>query len=106
MAANLTPPGAGCNIRLAITMADTDLVASEKLSRYDALLRISKTLAGHTTMAELFKVLADQLHTVVPFDYLGLLLHDETTSEMRLVVLEPRDIMPPDRKSTRLNSSH
>ena len=95
MAANLTPPGAGCNIRLAITMADTDLVASEKLSRYDALLRISKTLAAHTTMAELFKVLADQLHTVVPFDYLGLLLHDETTSEMRLVVLEPRHIMPP-----------
>ena len=46
-------------------------------------------------MAELFKVLADQLHAVVPFDYLALLLHDEPTSEMRLVVLELPDIMTP-----------
>jgi formate hydrogenlyase transcriptional activator len=76
-------------------MADADAVASVNLARYDALLRISKTLSGHKTMADLFEVLADQLHALVPFDYLGLLLHDEPTSEMRLVVLEPRDIMPP-----------
>ena len=46
-------------------------------------------------MAELFAVLADQLHETVPFDYLALLLHDEPASEMPLVVLEPPDIMPP-----------
>ena len=46
-------------------------------------------------MAELFEVLADQLHAIVPFDYLALLLHDEPTNEMRLVVLEPADIVPP-----------
>ena len=60
-------------------MADADAVASANLSRYDALLRISKTLAGHKTMAELFEVLADHLHAIVPFDYLALLLHDEPT---------------------------
>ena len=76
-------------------MSDADAVASANLSRYDALLRISKTLSGHRTMAELFEVLADQLHAIVPFDYLALLLHHEPTSEMRLVVLEPLDIMPP-----------
>src|SRR4249920_1213178 len=76
-------------------MADEEAVASANLSRYDALLRISKTLSGHKTMAELFGVLADQLHEIVPFDYLALLLHDEQASEMRLVVLEPPDIMPP-----------
>ena len=76
-------------------MTDADAVASANLSRYDALLRISKTLSGHKTMAELFEVLADQLHAVVPFDYLALLLHDEPTSEMRLVVLEPPDMMLP-----------
>jgi formate hydrogenlyase transcriptional activator len=76
-------------------MADEDAVASANLSRYDALLRISKTLSGHKDMAELFKVLADQLHAIVPFDYLALLLHDEPTNEMRIVVLEPLDIMPP-----------
>ena len=76
-------------------MTDADAIDSAKLSRYDALLGISKTLSGHKTMAELFAVLADQLHTVVPFDYLALLLHDAPTSEMRIVVLEPPDIMPP-----------
>src|SRR4051812_1372427 len=65
------------------------------LSRYDALLRISKTLAGHNTMAELFAVLADHLHRVVPFDYLALLLHDESSDELRLVVLEPAGIELP-----------
>ena len=76
-------------------MADKDAVAAAHLSRYDALLRISKTLSGHKTMAELFGVLADELHTVVPFDYLALLLHDEPASAMRIVVLEPPDLMPP-----------
>jgi formate hydrogenlyase transcriptional activator len=76
-------------------MADADAIASANLSRYDALLRISKTLSGHKTMAELFEVLADHLHAIVPFDYLALLLHDEPTNEMRLVVLEPADIVPP-----------
>ena len=76
-------------------MADEDAAAAANLSRYDALLRISKTLSGHQTMAELFEVLAGQLHAIVPFDYLALLLHDEPAGEMRLVVLEPRDIMPP-----------
>ena len=39
--------------------ADADAVALAHLSRYDALLPISKTLSGHKTMAELFGVLAD-----------------------------------------------
>src|SRR5580765_3204372 len=93
--ARLTPLSGRCNIWWHQLMADADAVDSAKLSRYDALLRISKTLSGHKTMAELFEVLADQLHTIVPFDYLALLLHDQPASEMRLVVLEPIDIMPP-----------
>src|SRR5262245_19591074 len=65
------------------------------LSRYDALVSISKTLAGHQTVAGLFKVLADHLTAVVPFDALALVLHDDKTDEMRLVVLEPADLVPP-----------
>ena len=72
-------------------MEDTATLAVTHLSRYDALLRISKTLATHRTMRELFAVLADNLHMVVPFDYLALLLHDARTDEMRLVVLEPNE---------------
>jgi hypothetical protein len=39
------------------------------IGHYDALLQISKTLAGHRTMAEFFHVLAGNLDTLVPFDY-------------------------------------
>src|SRR5688572_200740 len=76
-------------------MAPADVLASASLFRYDALLGMSKTLAGHRTMAELFDVLAARLHSVVPFDYLTLILHDEPTNELRLVVLEPTDMTPP-----------
>ena len=96
---HLTPLSGGCDTWLLEpghqVIADADAAASATLSRYDALLRISKTLSGHKTMAELFGVLADHLHAVVPFDYLSLLLHDEQTDDMRLVVLEPADLMPP-----------
>jgi formate hydrogenlyase transcriptional activator len=72
-------------------LASTDQV----VARYEALLRISKSLAGHRSIAELFEVLAARLHEVVPFDYLALILHDPATDEMRLVVLEPADLPQP-----------
>ena len=76
-------------------MTDADALIAAHLSRYDALQRISKTLAGHRTMAGLFQVLAGELHSLVPFDYLALLLHDETANEMRIVVVEPSNLTPP-----------
>ncbi len=75
-------------------MADATVVSTH-LSRYDALLRISKTLARHQTISELFEVLADELHPLIPFDYLGLVVHEERTDMLRLVVLEPRGMTPP-----------
>ena len=73
-------------------MSDEATLDSAHLSRYDALQRISKILAGRHTMAELVRVLADHLHPLVAFDYLALFLHEEQTDEMRLVVLEPAGI--------------
>jgi formate hydrogenlyase transcriptional activator len=70
---------------------------SAPLSRYDALLNSAKTLATHRTLDELLSVLAEQLHLLIPFDYLALALHDDATDEMRLVVLEPTTIVPPFR---------
>jgi len=68
------------------------------VGRYDALLRVSKTLSGHKTIAELLEVLANQLHAVVPFDYLALILHDSATDDLRLAILEPSDApVPPFR---------
>jgi len=76
-------------------MAEAAALVTAHLSRYDALLRVTKTLAGHKTLAELFQVLADHLQPVVPFDYLALILHDEPSDQMRLNVLEPDDIVVP-----------
>jgi formate hydrogenlyase transcriptional activator len=63
----------------------------DALSRYDALLRVSRTIALHTSVDQLLRAISDQLHVVVPFDHLMLILHDAPTDEMRLVVLEPSD---------------
>jgi formate hydrogenlyase transcriptional activator len=76
-------------------MPDEAALDSAHLSRYDALLRTSKTLATHQTIGELFRVLGEQLHPLIPFDYLALLLHDDARAELRLVVLEPADLAVP-----------
>jgi len=76
-------------------MSDEAAAVSAHLSRYDALLRISKTLARHQTINELFEVLAGELHPLIPFDYLALVVHEERTNLLRLVVLEPGGMTPP-----------
>jgi formate hydrogenlyase transcriptional activator len=63
----------------------------DPVSRYEALLRVSRAIARHTSVAELLRAISEQLHLVVPFDYLMLVLHDAQMDEMRLVVLEPAD---------------
>ena len=63
----------------------------DALSRYEALLTVSRAIARHTSVAELLRAISDQLHLVVPFDYLMLILHDALADGMRLVVLEPSD---------------
>ena len=76
-------------------MRDETALDSARLSRYDALLRISKTLDTHRTIGELFRVLGRELRGIIPFDYLALLLHDEARAELRLVILEPPDLIFP-----------
>ena len=63
----------------------------DALSRYAALLTVSRAIARHTSVASLLHAICDQLHLVVPFDFLMLVLHDAPTDGMRLVVLEPSD---------------
>ena len=63
----------------------------DALSRYEALLSLSRAIARHTGVAGLLCAISEQLHLVVPFDFLMLILHDASTDEMRLVVLEPSD---------------
>ena len=76
-------------------MADEAAPASSDLSRYDAMLRLAKALGTHRTLAELVHVLGEHLHSLIAFDYLALLLHDERQEELRLVVLAPADLELP-----------
>jgi formate hydrogenlyase transcriptional activator len=76
-------------------MAPEAAAASSDLSRYDAMLRLAKALGTHRTLADLVHVLADYLHSLIAFDYLALVLHDEQQDAMRLVVLEPSDFELP-----------
>src|SRR5262249_47488124 len=79
------------------TTTSAGTAPSDAAARYAALLRVSKTLAEHHSIAELFAVLADQLHTVVPFDYLALILHNPRTDEMDLALVGPRAVPNPPR---------
>src|SRR5262245_63468896 len=69
---------------------------SDTVARYEALLRASAALALHHSIGDLMHVLSDRLHAVVPFEYMALVLHEAATDEMRLLVLEPRDLPKPD----------
>ena len=53
-------------------------------SQYRALLEISKAIAVHRNLNELFQDLAERLPRLVPFDFINLVLHDPARDVMRL----------------------
>ena len=64
-------------------------------SQYQALLEVSESISLHRDLNALFHDLAERLHRVAEFDFLTLLLHDDTRSVMRLHILEtslPTDV--------------
>jgi formate hydrogenlyase transcriptional activator len=77
----------------------TMLLQSDAVARYQALLRVSAALANHRSIADLIHVLAEHLHAVVPFEYLAVVLHEDATDEMRLLVLEPPELPHPNLPS-------
>ncbi len=63
--------------------------------QFEALLEVSETIAQQHDLKALFHELAERLHSVLQFDFLGLVLHDPSKSTMRLHVLETRGNMDP-----------
>jgi len=53
-----------------------------------SLLDVSGTILQHRDLQPLFRSLASQLRSVLPFDFFGLILHRPETGSMRLHVLE------------------
>jgi formate hydrogenlyase transcriptional activator len=58
---------------------------------FEALLEVSETIAQQHDLKALFHELAPRLHSVLQFDFLGLVLHDPSKNTMSLHVLETRE---------------
>ena len=88
---NSRPPSERWYLGAGMPEGEQTTPGLDPLSRYEALLRVSRAIAHHRSINELLHAITAQLHIVVPFDYLMLILNDAATDEMRLVVLEPSD---------------
>src|SRR5260221_12485000 len=64
-------------------------VESAAFSReqYRALLEVADVIAVHRDLGELFDDLARRLPSIVPLDFINLILHDSLRNVMRLHVL-------------------
>ena len=51
-------------------------------ARYEALIRVSQAIGVHRDPAELFRVLMDELRSVVKFDSIGVVQYDEAGNEI------------------------
>lgn len=70
-------------------MATPGTLLSENDSKaYRTLLEVSRAIASHTNLEDLFHVLTEGLHSVVDFDFLSVVLHDPERNVMRVHVLE------------------
>ena len=62
----------------------------------EALLDVSETIAQQRDLKGLFHELTLRLHTVLQFDFLGLVLHDPARNTMRIHILETHDAGHPE----------
>jgi len=62
--------------------------------KYQALLAVSEAIVSHRDLSALFHELAERLHQVVRFDYLGLALHEITSNTLRIHLLEGPEPTP------------
>jgi formate hydrogenlyase transcriptional activator len=79
-------------------VAEAQPPSSETLAIDEALLRLSRTIAGFTSLNELLRQLPASLHEAVPFDHLGLVLHDADRDVLRIALVHP-DVPLPMRET-------
>ena len=60
-------------------------------ARYEALIRVSQVISSHHECKDLFRSLALELHQVVQFDYLAVVLYDALKHKMCLHLLDGSD---------------
>src|ERR1700730_12745773 len=63
---------------------DSQVVTASPLAvRYETLVRVSQAIAAHGDLKELFGMLADELHRVVQFDFIGVSLRDKNSDTLQ-----------------------
>jgi formate hydrogenlyase transcriptional activator len=74
---------------LAVPLHDT---------RYETLIRVSNVIGTYRDQHELFRMLVRELHQVVRFDYVGVVIHDErsNTFQQHCVDAETEAVVAPD----------
>jgi formate hydrogenlyase transcriptional activator len=78
-----------------MTSAHIDGQATTTRDRYQTLLAVSEAIVAHRDLPSLFHDLAERLHQVAHFDFLALVLHEDSSNTMRLHILDTADPVPP-----------
>src|SRR5262249_57097192 len=73
---------------------------ASSLGCYDALIRVSEALRAYHDRNTLFRSLANELRSVLPFSFLGLGLYDEEMHTVEPHVLEAAGDLPPPQTAT------
>jgi formate hydrogenlyase transcriptional activator len=61
--------------------SDSEVLAAPALAmRYETLVRVSRAIGAHRDLKELFGILADELHGVVQFDFIGVSLRNQNSA--------------------------
>jgi formate hydrogenlyase transcriptional activator len=82
---------------------DAEVAAASPLAvRYETLVRVSQAIGAHGDLKELFGVLADELHRVVQFDFIGVSLRAENlpTFQNYFIDVTTRTELLPDEELT------
>jgi formate hydrogenlyase transcriptional activator len=71
-------------------------------TRYQSLVGVSNAIGTHRDPKELFSVLVRELHRVVPFDYIGVTIHDEKSNTFHRHSIDAKTeaAIPPDPELT------
>jgi formate hydrogenlyase transcriptional activator len=76
------------------SVSEEQPVSGDSLALNEALLRLSVNTAGFTTLNDLLRQLPTSLRDAVPFDHLGLMLHDQERDVMRVALVHPELPLP------------
>jgi len=89
--------------------SDLEILPAPKLDvRYETLVRVSRAIGAYRSTKELFRVLMDELHGVVQFDFVGISLHDQDSDSFQSYFIDmasrsellPEEQLRPDETLT------